>query len=426
MKSTFVRNVIAVASGTAVAQAITIAFSPIITRLYGPEAFGVLGVFASIVGILTPIVALTYPVAIILPKNDADAKGLVRLSLFIAILTSAITLIILIFFSEPLVHYLQIDEIRPYLMLIPFFMFFAAGAQVAQQWLIRKRQFNIKAKIDVIQAFIVNITKTGAGLVNPIATVLILIATFGQALHAIMLTMGARFVTKRVVQRSTDECVIPHNLCELAKRHYDFPLYRAPEALINGVSQSLPVLMLSTFFGPAAAGFYVIGRTVLGMPSQLISHSVGDVFYPRISEASHNNENLTPLIKKATLGLAAIGLIPFGIVVAFGPWLFGLVFGADWVTAGEYARWLAIWLYFGFCNIPSVKALTVISAQFFLLVFSVLTIIVRLGALAIGSFVFQSDIISIIFFGISGAITNLVLIQITFIKSAHYDEQVNV
>jgi hypothetical protein len=38
-KSKFVRNVAVVASGTAGAQAITMAFSPIITRLYGPEAF---------------------------------------------------------------------------------------------------------------------------------------------------------------------------------------------------------------------------------------------------------------------------------------------------------------------------------------------------------------------------------------------------
>ena len=36
-KNPFVRNVMIVATGTAVSQAITMAFSPIITRLYGPE-----------------------------------------------------------------------------------------------------------------------------------------------------------------------------------------------------------------------------------------------------------------------------------------------------------------------------------------------------------------------------------------------------
>ena len=93
------------------------------------------------------------------------------------------------------------------------------------------------------------------------------------------------------------------SLKKLAKRYRDFPLFRAPQVFLNAISQSLPVLMLTSFFGPAVAGFYSIGRTVLAIPSTLIGKSVGDVFYPRISEAAHNGENLTKLIKKATLSL---------------------------------------------------------------------------------------------------------------------------
>ena len=83
-KSRFVRNVAVVASGTAAAQAIGMAFSPLITRLYGPEAFGLLGIYTSLLGVLGPITALTVPVAIVLPKDDDEAKRLAFLSLFIA------------------------------------------------------------------------------------------------------------------------------------------------------------------------------------------------------------------------------------------------------------------------------------------------------------------------------------------------------
>jgi IS5 family transposase len=68
-----------VASGTAGAQAITMGFSPVITRLYGPEAFGLLGVFMAMVQVLVPAAALTYPIAIVLPKEDRDARVLARL-----------------------------------------------------------------------------------------------------------------------------------------------------------------------------------------------------------------------------------------------------------------------------------------------------------------------------------------------------------
>src|SRR5699024_8422549 len=101
-------------------------------------------------------------------------------------------------------------------------------------------------------------------------------------------------------------------------------------------------LLLTTFFGPASAGFYNIGRTVLGLPSRLIGQSIGDVFYPRISEAANNDENVGRLIKRATILLGAIGIVPFGVVIIFGPWIFEFVFGSGWDVAGEYARWISL------------------------------------------------------------------------------------
>src|SRR5699024_8453044 len=118
------------------------------------------------------------------------------------------------------------------------------------------------------------------------------------------------------------------------KKYYDFPAYRAPETFVNAISQGLPVLMLTAFFRPASAGFYTIGRSTLNIPGRLIGKAVGDVFYPRITEAVNYNENVTSIIKKATLLLILVGFLPFGLVILFGPYLFSLVFGSDWTVAG--------------------------------------------------------------------------------------------
>src|SRR5690625_2213325 len=99
-KKPFVRNVIILASGTAAAQIITMVLSPIITRLYGPEAFGLMGAFMAIVNIVAPIAALTYPIAIVLPRRDQDAKMIIRLSMLITISISIISLIILSVFNN--------------------------------------------------------------------------------------------------------------------------------------------------------------------------------------------------------------------------------------------------------------------------------------------------------------------------------------
>lgn len=80
----FIKNVLIMATGTFGAQVVKMLTSPLITRIYGPDAFGVMGVFVSIIQILIPIAALTYPTAIVLPKSDLIAKELIRLSLYIS------------------------------------------------------------------------------------------------------------------------------------------------------------------------------------------------------------------------------------------------------------------------------------------------------------------------------------------------------
>jgi O-antigen/teichoic acid export membrane protein len=57
-KSSFARNVAVLVGGTAVGQAIVVLASPILTRLYTPEDFGVLAVYASLLGILSTVAAL--------------------------------------------------------------------------------------------------------------------------------------------------------------------------------------------------------------------------------------------------------------------------------------------------------------------------------------------------------------------------------
>ena len=410
------RNVILVASGTAGAQAITMAFSPIITRMYGPEAFGLLGTFIATLGIVTPIAALAYPIAIVLPKSDDDAKGIAKLSLRIALVMALTLTAILLLVSEQIAALLGMQAIAGFMLLIPLAMFFSALQQIMQQWLIRKKQFKVTARVAVSQSLILNSSKVGLGWFWPIGSVLIILATLGNALYAAQLWFGAKKWTDKdgridhVAENGID-------LKALAYRHRDFPYYRAPQVFINALSQSLPVLLLASFFGPASAGFYAIGRTVLGVPSMLLGKSVADVFYPAIAEAANKHQNLHKPIFKATLALAGVGVIPYGFVFLFGPWLFSFVFGNEWLEAGEYARWLAVWSYFGFMNTPSVAALSVLKMQRFFLIYEVFSLTLRAISLYIGFAVLNNDSSTVFLFSIIGAVLNLSLIFITLLKT---------
>ncbi|UJL45809.1 oligosaccharide flippase family protein [Virgibacillus sp. NKC19-16] len=410
MKSKFVRDVFIMATGTAGAQAVTVALSPIITRLYGPEAFGVMGTFTALTQIIIPVAALTYPIAIVLPKSDKNAKSLIKLSLYITLTIATITTLILLFFNNTIVNVFQIEEIAPFLYLIPLVIIFAGVMQVTEQWLIRTNQFSINAKANFMQSVITNGSKAGIGFIYPVASVLVVLQAAGNAIKAFIMIM---FVRKSSYKGETKPQEENYSVKELAKKYKDFPIYRAPQTFLGAFSESLPILLLTTFFGPASAGYYSIGRTVLGLPSRLIGQSIGDVFYPRISKAANNGENISDLIVKATLSLGAIGIIPFGIVIIFGPWLFEFVFGSGWDVAGEYARWISLTSFAVFMNKPSVRSMPVLNAQRLHLIYTIILVATRGLALVVGFYVFKSDIMAIALFGISSVILNIFLFIIT-------------
>ncbi|WP_304641750.1 lipopolysaccharide biosynthesis protein [Pseudomonas sp.] len=437
----FLRNVIILASGTAGAQAINMAFVPFITRLYGPEAYGVLGTFLALVAVLAPVAALCYPIAIVLPRQDRDARTLARLSFYLSLGFALLLLAMLLGWGEPIAGLLNVQGLGWLLFLLPLAALFGAWLQIIQQWLIRKQAFGVSARAALAQAVIQNLAKVGIGLMAPLAGVLIALATFGALLHTALLWLGGNRAGVGLAQGSavsgevsrdarlqteTQASATPapepaeqhstSTLKSMARKYYDFPLYRAPQVLVNSVSQSLPILVLAALVGPAAAGFYTLGKTVMGMPSLLVGKAVQDVFYPRITEAAHRGESLRGLIVKATAGLAAVGALPFGLVVAFGPWLFQLVFGSEWSGAGEYARWLAVWFFFGFLNRPSVAAIATLSLQGFFLVYEVTSVLLRVAALFVGFSYFGSDLVAIALFSVVGAVLNTVLVLVTIFR----------
>jgi O-antigen/teichoic acid export membrane protein len=414
--------VITVASGAAMAQVITFLLSPIITRLYGPESFGLLGTFNSFLAILSTSVALTYPLAIVLPKKDKEAKTLVQISLFTSFLMSFAIVILMIFLGKDIVEVLNVEVLLPYIYLIPIVLIFSAGRQVAEQWLIRKREFKTTAKIAILQSIIINISKVSCGIINPIGSTLIFIASIGQGIHMGILMWGSKktYLDKEEKVSTILSSLSFVSLMKIGKKYSDFPIYRAPQVLVASITQSMPILLLTAFFGPISAGFYTLGMTVLSLPSQLIGKSVGDVFYPRIAEAVQNKEELSSILIKATFLLAFVGFIPFGVVIFFGPSLFSLIFGGEWERAGVYASWIALWSYALFISNPSIKTLSVISAQKFYLFFTIFNILFRGSALLIGGLINKDDFLAVAYYSISGAFLSIVLTVVTISKSKRY------
>lgn len=420
LRSKLLRNIVTVVSGTAGAQAITLAFMPVITRIYGPEAYGVLGTFLSVTMMLIPVAALTYPIAIVLPKRDGDARGLVRLALATALVLAALVALALQLFGERLAAVADISIIQPYLMLIPFVMFCGAALEICQQWLFRTQRFRITASVAVGHSLLFNSIRTVAGLLQSSALVLVCTTALQQALHAAMLGLAMLRAKPHTDNHHGDAEQDSPGMLELARQHSDFPKFRAPVMLINAVSQHLPTLVLAAYFGPAAAGFFALCKQALTMPTNLIGKSVADVYYPRISRAIHDREPVAAMLLKATAALGLVGLVPFTLVAVIGPWLFALVFGEQWHVAGEYARWLALAEYVIFVSRPCVVAVPALSLQGRFLLFEVFSTSLRVLSLFGGALLIGNALATVQAFAVASIVIYSSLMVIVLIASRRW------
>lgn len=407
MKRPFVRQVTTVATGAAASQAISFAFAPLLTRLYGPEAYGQQGVFLSLVTVIGVAAALSYPTAIVLPRQAAEARALVRLSVALGVGSTLLTAIVLLLAGHRLLPAVGMASIVDIAWLVPFGVLAAVLARVLAQWLIRQQAFRLTATAGALTTLFVNVAKVGGGLWAPQAVVLIAINTIGGLLGTVVTYAGWR---RRAAPASADPTTAAMSLRAVATAYRDFPLLRTPQDLINTLSQSLPVVLLAASFGSAAAGHYTVAITLLGVPTALIGSSVMAVFYPRITAAVQGGEDAQALIVKTTLGMAATGALPFLAVIVAGPWLFGALFGPDWRMAGVYAQWLAPWLFLQYINQPAVAAIPALRLQRGLLVYELFSTGSKALALWLGFKVFGSDVVAVALFAGAGVLAYLWLI----------------
>ena len=133
-RSEFSRNVLTLMTGTSIAQAIPIAVSPILTRIYTPEEFGSFALYMTIVSLLSILVTGRYELAIMLPKKDEDAINLVALSILISFIISVFVFLIVFIFNTEITDWLANKAISSWLYLIPLSIFFSGLYQSLYFW----------------------------------------------------------------------------------------------------------------------------------------------------------------------------------------------------------------------------------------------------------------------------------------------------
>lgn len=400
-ENSFFGNMLALMGASIISQIISIAASLATAKLYSPAEMGIYSNYASILSIVSVSACLAYDRAIILPDDDTAARQVVALCMIACLGTSILCALVFYPFHSVISLRINAPELGPWLLLMPVSILLAGMSSILQCWNSRRKTLRNVALSNTVQTAASSTSQILLGL-RPIH---LYGGMIGGSFIGSLISIGLLLRnTLRQESKSLFSGVTIGGIRH-AVVHYCKFLAAIPGGFCNQLCSTLPSLGLTFFFGSTETGYYSLGNRLLGLPLSIISNSVGQAFYPE-ARVARANGNLKPLCLRTMNLLLRIGCTPFFLLSLVAPALISFVFGAKWYTAGEYIKWLSMWLLLGFVYSPLACIFSLMEQPQKFALLNAINLAVRAIALLTGGMMGDSTL-AIALCGISGALVSI-------------------
>jgi len=366
----FIRNAGIITSGSALGHIFTLAAGPLLTRIYGPEEFGALGLFTSALSIMVVAVTLQYEISIVIGRDEKEAAYLTFGSLLVTLPVSLLSGAVLWFLHhESWLGYGSLPGFAPLLMILSMACigFFTS----LRYWALREGQFSWIAQASIVQSGGRAILQAGLGLAGFHLSGLLVGETLGRGMGMSRILRGSWPVLWRNARQFRWRA-----LMAALRRQKKFPLYSFPSSFLDALCLGLPLPLLVHMYGVSLGGQYSLVWKAITIPTVLIATSVADTFHNSLATCARETpERVALLFRNTSIGLLFAGLVPAFLLALWGPVLFGWAFGARWVLAGSIAAIITPWYLAQFVASPLSRVVVVLSGQEVKLLWDVLCLI---------------------------------------------------
>lgn len=377
-------------TGTTIAQAIPIAISPILTRIYTPEDFGVFALYIGIVNFIAVVATARYEMAIVLPKSEKEAINILALSILITLSIVFVITFIILFLKKFILNSLNANDLGNIIYLVPLSILLAGLAQSFNYWSNRKEYFKNMSNAQISQSISIGIFQPLFKLIG-INSGLILGNMVGRFVSVFILIHKFIKNDKIAMQYIKKEVMIEQMI-----KYKDFPLVNSFHAFSDILRSSGSVMLISSFFGSAILGFYTLSLRVLQVPIGIIGSALGQVLYKKFSSLHNDNQPLYPYVKVVIIKLLFVALPTFGILFFIAPDLFAFVFGEKWRIAGEYSQILIPYLFMNFLISPISSIPIVLQRQKSIFLISLVGNVIYILAFILFNFLAFSQVLIIL------------------------------
>jgi O-antigen/teichoic acid export membrane protein len=342
----FWRNVLTVMTGTVAAQAIPLGFLPVLTRIVPAAELGIFFLWIGTAGVTTLLIGASLNKAIFSADREEDIPGILQLSLVVGLIIALSIPIVIwslnLFGFSPLK-----GDINRYVIGLTIYSLIMAFNYNLQAIFIYRSQFGALNKAKCLLSISVALAQ--------IVTVSVIPSAPGLIYSTVTMSGLSTVVTMYWLKLSWIDIASGISLYKLRNAfsaNYRFLVFSFPSDLISTISAQLPLLIIGVKFGAVPAAAYALVLRVVSIPIGFLSSSILTVFKDRAGQDYRKHGNCSSVYIKTLKVLSLLSVIPFVFIYLSGEYLVELIFGKQWILAGQYLQTLAPVYFFAFIASP--------------------------------------------------------------------------
>ena len=378
-------------SGTFLAQLLLVLSTPILSRLFDPDDFGMLALFLSIQSILVILGTCRLEIAIMLPKELRDAIKIVLFIILQSILLSLILYIILIICGSYLISVFDLDKMANVLFLLPISMFLLSLNTALKYLKNRKYRYKGIRNCTVVEGS----TRAGFNITLGFADFVNYGLIYGY--------LGSLCVSSIVwLRREYKELFLElknfkiKDVKYISKKYRNIFTHVATGALVNNISCQAPIFLMTYFYSIDVVGQYSMAQRLVSLPIVFIMTAFADSFRQRAADEFRENGNIRGVYLKNVKRLFFIGLLPFSGLMFFAPLIFKVFLGEEWEFSGIMVQVLTLMTFLNFV-IMGLSGVVIQVVEFFKfeLYWQISFLLLSIGGFLIGHYIFEDVLYSL-------------------------------
>jgi O-antigen/teichoic acid export membrane protein len=323
--SRFARNVWLVTRANVLAQALPVLAAPLLTRLYGPEAFGALALFAAALGLALSVATARTEWSVPNARSKAMAAALLALGALALGLSCIVLAMGLLLWPG------AAGDLPPAAawLLLPAL----AGAglqQLVAAWHVRSAELAGVGRAKVMQSIGIVGVSLGAAPWLPVGPWGLLLGVLAGA------WIGLRTLWRTAAGLGAALCTLSWRRVAVARRRFASEAgWSTLVSACNAASFAAVPLLLARHYDAAEVGFYALMQRVVLGPVGLVGQAVSQSFWSEAARLVREDSVALARLHAGTTRKLLWLSLPLAVLAIAGPWYVGPIFGAaQWSGAG--------------------------------------------------------------------------------------------